>query len=150
MVQNALDKPSTEPHSTPVCSAIISSRFYRLVFFFLHCAVRKISLILFRPFKCPHLVCLQTSLSKVSPRCCPCWGGSLQSPLETGPMPPVLGWPCLLLEDDRGCLSSKLQGKPGHREIGQQPKPTLGVCTNRSGNAPGLPELREKYHHEQM
>lgn len=138
--------PAQEPHSTPVCSAITSSCFYRLLFFCLNCTVRKISLSSF-PSGLLSLHILSVSRhhsSRCPPRPWPCWGGSLQSPLERGPIPPraclaLPGQTSILLEDDQSCLSSKLQGKPGHRETGQQPKPTLRVCTNRSGNEPGLP-----------
>lgn len=118
MVQNILDKPSTEPHSTPVCSAIISSCFYRLVFFFLNCEWGRFSLLLFRPFKSPHLVCLKTSLSKVSPKPL-----TLQSPLETGPMPPVLSWPCLLLEDDRAASAPSYRESQDTGKLANNPNP---------------------------
>lgn len=138
--------PAQKPHSTPACSALISSCFYRLLFFCLNCAVRQISLSSFSsgPLSLHILSVSRHHSSRCPPGPCPCWGGSLQSPLERGAIPPCAclalpGHTSLLLEDDQGCLSSKLQGKPGHRETGQQPKPTLGVCTNRSGSEPGLP-----------
>lgn len=145
VVLNVLHKPSTGT-STPVCSALISSYFYRLLFFCLNSVMRKISLSSFSSGLLNlHILSVSTHhSSRCPPHPWPCWGGSLQSPLETGPIPPCAwlalpGYTRLLLEDDWGCLSSKLQGKPGHRETGQQPKPTLRVCTNRSGNEPGLP-----------
>lgn len=146
-----LINPAQEPHSTPVCSAIISSCFYRLLFFCLNCAVKKISLSSFSSgFLSLHIL----SVSRHHPSRCPsrpwrCSGGTCRALRDRArPTPP--GHAGLLQEDGRDCLSSELQGKPGHREIGQQPKPTLGVCTNRSGSEPGLPELREKNHQEQM
>lgn len=150
--------PAQEPPNTLVCFAMISSYFYRLLFFCLNCLARKISLPSFSSGLSVSTSCLSQNTTFQGSPCTPSLVtvAACRAIYSQGQSRPTLSWPCVAIpafcwKMTRAALAPSCRERQDTRETGQQPKPTLGLCTNRSGNEPGLPGApKEKYHDEQM